>query len=166
MGKTTAKIIPFPVDRAKQINTRNPISVYNFFSKKVADDFIEYQRLAIDWKNVHRSKTIYEGYPFQPPAEPIRKDLTWYTDEQRNFGVWILNESEQEIILNDEIEFGWSPFVRKSTAPPHEPVHIQTKEIRKYLVWYVDKDGYGQYAMLEKNGSVWIPVEKTREWLK
>lgn len=160
----TAKIIPFPIDKANKIDTGSQVSVYDLFPKQVADDFMEYHRQSSDWRNHARKNTIYDGYPWIAPCDPVVEGLVWYTDEMKGFGVWVLNKSGEEIQLNKQFDFGWSPFVRKSTAPPHEPVHIQSVEIRNYLIWYVDKDGYGQYGMLQKDGTVWLPQEKPVNW--
>lgn len=96
--------------------------------------------------------TIYDGYPWVAPCDPVVEGLVWYTDEMKGFGVWVLNKSGEEIQLNKQFDFGWSPFVRKSTAPPHEPVHIQSVEIRNYLIWYVDEDGYTSMVCYKKMG--------------
>jgi len=152
-------VIPFPLKQTK----RNG-SVYDIFPKRIADNFMQYHQLGIEWRNNIREKTIYEGYPFQPPGEPIHEKLVWFTDEQKGFGVWIYNNSGQEIKVNEEIEFGWSPFVRKSTAPPNEPIHIRSVGIRNYLIWYVDEQGYGQYGIIKKNGEVWLPHPKPEGW--
>lgn len=161
---TAAKVIPFPLDKAKHYETKNPVSVYQLFPKEVADSFVQYHEMAIEWRNNIRQKTIYEGYPHIPPSPPMIEELYWFVDEKKGFGVWILNDSEFDIYVEQEICFGWSPFVRKSTAPPLEPVHIESVEIRKQLIWYVDPDGYGQYAMLKKDGTLFIPHERPTGW--
>ncbi|OIJ13360.1 hypothetical protein BKP35_08990 [Anaerobacillus arseniciselenatis] len=151
-----AKIIQFPIDRA----VKNSGNVYEVFPREVADSFMEYHKLGVDWRNNHRKDTFYEGYPHQPPGDPMIDGLVWFTDEQKNFGVWVYNKSGEEIVVNEKIEFGWSPFVRKSVGPPNEPVHIQSSEFRKHLVWFVDEDGYGQYGVIKKDEEVWLPHPK------
>lgn len=151
----TAKIIPFPTSR------NNPSGdVYKMFSKDVADSFMKYHELGIEWRNKFRKQTLYKGYPLLPPGKPVIDDLVWFTDEQKNFGVWIYNQSGQEIEVNEKVEFGWSPFIRKSVAPSNEPIHIQSAEFRKSLVWVVDEEGYGQYGIIKKSGDIWIPHPK------
>jgi len=154
-----AVVIPFPLKQKKKSG-----NVYDVFPKRVADNFMEYHQLGIEWRNNMRKKTIYEGYPFEPPCDPIIDNLVWFTDEHKNFGVWIYNNSEQKIQVNEEIEFGWSPFVRKSTAPPNEPIHINSVEMRKHLVWYVDQQGYGQFGIIKSTGDVWLPHPKPDGW--
>jgi hypothetical protein len=151
-----AKVIQFPTERVQQ----NSGSVYAMFSKEVADSFMKYHELGVEWRNNFRKQTFYEGYPYQPPCEPFVEGLVWFTDEQKNFGVWIYNKSNDEIIVNEKVEFGWSPFVRKSVGPPNEPVHIQSADFRKHLVWFVDEDGYGQYGVIQNNGEIWLPHPK------
>lgn len=151
-----AKVIQFPIDRVKQSTG----SVYAMFPKEVADSFMKYHELGVEWRNKYRKQTFYEGYPYQPPSEPLIEGLVWFTDEQKNFGVWIYNKSGGEIEINEKVEFGWSPFVRKSVGPPNEPVHIQSADFRKHLVWYVDEDGYGQYGVIQKDGDIWLPHPK------
>ncbi|RTR26586.1 hypothetical protein EKG37_21190 [Robertmurraya yapensis] len=156
-----AKVIQFPIDRVNQ----NRGGVYAIFSKEEADSFMKYHELGVEWRNKHRKDTFYDGYPFNPPGEPLIEDLIWFTDEQKNFGVWILNKSNGDVVVNNEIEFGWSPFVRKSVAPPNEPVHIQSSEFRKHLVWFVDENGYGQYGVIQKDGEIWLPHPKENNHL-
>lgn len=151
-----AKVIQFPIDRVQQ----NKGSVYAMFSKEEADSFMEYHQLGVEWRNKYRKQTFYEGYPQQPPGDALMEGLVWFTDEQKNFGVWVYNKSSSDIVVNEKIEFGWSPFVRKSVGPPNEPVHIQSAEFRKHLVWFVDEDGYGQYGVIKKGNEIWLPHPK------
>lgn len=159
-----AKVIPFPTDKVRGYQTRSVTSIYKIFPKDMADSFVKYQEMAIEWRENIKEHTLYDGYPTNPPCEPIREDMVWYCDEKKKFGVWIVNQSSEEIKLNDDIEFGWTPFVRKSTAPPHEPVHIQSAKIREQLAWIVDSDGFGQYGMVQKNGTLWVPEERPFQW--
>lgn len=154
---TKAKVIQFPIDRVQ----KSAGNVYDMFSKEEADSFMKYHELGIEWRNNYRKQTFYEGYPYQPPGEPLIDELIWFTDEQRNFGVWVCNKSGEEVIVNEKIEFGWSPFVRKSVGPPNEPVHIQSAEFRKCLVWFVDEEGYGQYGVIQNDKEIWLPHPKT-----
>lgn len=154
-GGVKGKIIEFPIKLLQ--NTGN---VYSMFSKEVADSFMKYHELGIEWRNNFRIKTFYNGYPFQPPGDPLIQGLVWFTDEQKHFGVWVYNETDLEIEVNEKIEFGWSPFVRKSVGPPNEPIHIQSSEFRNHLVWYVDKDGFGQYGVIQNTGEIWLPHPK------
>lgn len=156
---TKAKIIQFPTDRVQQKKG----GVYAIFPKEEADSFMKYHELGVEWRNNHRKQTFYEGYPFMPPGDPLIEGLVWFTDELKNFGVWVYNTSNQELKINEKIEFGWSPFVRKSVAPPNEPVHIQSADFRKHLVWYVDEEGYGQYGVIQKDGEIWLPHPKKVE---
>lgn len=152
-----SKVIPFPIDRVKKVNSGN---VYTMFPKEVADSFRKYHELGVEWRNNFRHQTFYDGYPYQPPCDPFVEGLAWFSDEQKNFGVWVLNKSDGEIVVNEKVEFGWSPFVRKSVGPPNEPVHIQSVDFRKRLVWYVDEDGYGQYGVIQNDGEIWLPHPK------
>ncbi|MYL35440.1 hypothetical protein GLW08_21395 [Pontibacillus yanchengensis] len=159
-----SNVVAFPLDRVKNVKTYSSTSIYDLFPIEVANDYVKYQKEAIEWRENVRESTVYEGYPIEPPCEPIREDMLWYVNEQKQFGVWVLNLSDQNIVLNQEFEFGWSPFVRKSTAPPHEPVHIQSKEMRHQLTWIVEEDGYGQYGMIQKDGTLWLPETRPKEW--
>ena len=125
---TKAKVIQFPINRA--IQNQSKAGVYAVFSKEEADSFMKYHELGVQWRNEHRKDTFYDGYPLKPPGEALIEGLVWFTDEQKNFGVWIHNRSGEDIAVNENIEFGWSPFVRKSVAPPNEPVHIQSAEFQ------------------------------------
>jgi hypothetical protein len=163
--KMAAKILSFPTDKVRGFETRNQDSIFSLFPREEAQDFIKYHETALEWKQTIKPGTIYSGYPIEPPCKPFREDMIWYTDEKKQFGVWIINQSDKEVILNENIEFGWSPFIRRSTAPPHEPVHIQTVEMRKQLVWIVDEDGYGQYGMITKNEkTIWVPNKRPKDW--
>ncbi|MGY3716084.1 hypothetical protein ACWE42_11230 [Sutcliffiella cohnii] len=153
---TKAKIIQFPLEKTR-LNNGN---VNDMFPKEVADSFRQYNELGMKWRKEHRTKTFYDGYPLKPPGAPKIEGLTWFTDEQKFFGVWVYNLSGNEIIINEEIEFGWSPFVRKSVGPPIEPVHIQSADFRNHLVWYVDEEGYGQYGVIGSDNEIWLPHPK------
>ncbi|MFS1519509.1 hypothetical protein V1503_24080 [Bacillus sp. SCS-151] len=153
-----SNVIPFPP------SGQYKASVYTLFPKEVADSYVEYCRLGVDWSNTVKQQTIYEGFPFEPPCDPILDEMIWYASEMKRFGVWVINKSHEEIRQIDDVIFGWSPFVRKSTAPPIQPVHIQSVEVRKQLTWYVDEDGYGQYCIVRKDGTIWIPYEKPDAW--
>ncbi len=157
-----SNVIRFPIERTQKEPVRKG-GVYDIFPKEEADSFMKYHELGIEWRNNFRKQTFYPGYPFEPPGPPIIKELIWFTDEQRNFGVWVLNKSNQEVRMNPKIEFGWSPFVRKCVAPANEPIHIQSADFRKNLVWYVDEDGYGQYGVIQPDGEVWLPHPKRED---
>ncbi len=159
-----SNVISFPTDRVREYKTNSPVSIYKLFSRNEADDFIQYHEEAIEWRERIKGKTLYDGYPEHPPCEAIRDDMYWYVDDQKNFGVWVVNQSEEEILLNKEFDFGWSPFVRRSTAPPHEPVHIQSVEMRSQLAWIVEEDGFAQYGVVRKDGELWVPQKRHVTW--
>ncbi|MEF2247978.1 hypothetical protein [Paenibacillus sp. IITD108] len=155
-----AKIYKFPEKIPK-----TPRSIKDLFSAEEYQHYVTYIEQAEIWRREKKSETLYEGYPFKAPSEvPIRGDMVWYVNESDNFGVWVINHSPQPIARHKEILFGWSPFVRYTVAPPMEPVRIDSTELRNRIVWYVNKDGYGQYAVIKSSGELWIPIAEPENW--
>ncbi|MEF3304158.1 hypothetical protein [Paenibacillus sp. GYB003] len=154
-----AKIYQFPS------RNRRPGSIRDLFSDQEYRHYMHYLELGEKWRQVEMGKTLYEGYPFKAPCEPLRDDMIWYMNERKNFGVWVINESPYDLSEFGVILFGWSPFVRFSSAPPHEPIHITSAELRERIVWYVDREGYGQYAVVKNNQELWIPIPRPSDWL-
>jgi len=152
------KLYHFPVKKKKQG------SIQELFSEQEYSHYIKYLEDGEIWRQEKMNETVYEGYPFCAPCEPIHEGMLWYVNEKKNFGVWIINDSPHNIFENEEILFGWSPFVRFSTAPSHEPINITSAQLRERLVWYVDEDGYGQYSVIKNNGQLWIPIERPESW--
>jgi len=153
-----AKVIPFPV------KPRKLGSIQDLFSEQEYNHYYNYLEDGEVWRQDKKNETVYEGYPFSAPCDPLRKGMLWYVNEKKNFGVWVINDSQHDIFENDDILFGWSPFVRFSTAPPHEPINITSAQLRERLAWYVDEDGYGQYAVIKNSGDLWIPKERPEAW--
>ncbi|RJG21378.1 hypothetical protein [Paenibacillus thiaminolyticus] len=129
------------------------------------DKYYQHFESANEWLEHKKEITTYFGYPEKPPIAPPRKDMNWYVDVERNFGVWVLNTSKKPLIANHNLVWGWSPFIRKTTAPVHEPLHLENAESRVYIAWIVDKDGYGQYGTVDKLGQVWIPHPRPHNWI-
>ncbi|MEF3309407.1 hypothetical protein PV433_10885 [Paenibacillus sp. GYB004] len=154
-----AKIYQFPAPN------RRSETIRDLFSEQEYRHYIQYVELGEKWRQEEMDKTLYEGYPFKAPCEPIRCDMTWYVNEGKKFGVWVINESQFDLSEYDTILFGWSPFVRFSSAPPHEPIHVTSTELRERLVWYVDSEGYGQYATVNSNQEIWIPIPRPSNWI-
>ncbi|MGI2295547.1 hypothetical protein [Paenibacillus sp. GXUN7292] len=117
--------------------------------------FQKYVLASEQWANDGYYKTLYEGYPFEPPCEPAHPEMEWYVSKSGNFGVWLLNYCKGEQIVSKEI--GWSPFVRKSVVPPFDPLNVPDRETRDSLTWIVDEQGFGQYGSVMSDGSVWVP---------
>lgn len=129
------------------------------------DTFHEYVLNSEVWLNDGHWETIYEGYPYLPPAAPPRKDAIWYVGgEHKHFGVWLLNQSDNPVEKVDG-HFGWNPLVRKSVAPPIEPVNISDVSKRKNIAWIVNENGYGQYGIIMDNGYLWVPAPKPEAWI-
>ncbi len=140
-------------------------TIKELFTDEVYKHYIQYLESGDVWRKEKRIETLYEGYPYQAPViNPIREDMVWYINDSKGFGSWVINESEEPIKENPDILFGWSPFVRYSTAPPHELLHLKDVELRSRIVWYVNPEGYGQYAVVQSNGCLWLPIPKPSEW--
>lgn len=92
-----------------------------------------------------------ESYPFRPSnSQGQRNDTTWYFDPEGRFGCWILNHSNKKLSAIDKSgpEMGWGDTVYKSPVPLHDhqaPIPLCSK-----MCWYVDKEGYGQYVLMDK----------------
>ncbi|ANE48330.1 hypothetical protein SY83_20890 [Paenibacillus swuensis] len=106
----------------------------------------------------------YKGYPHFAPCMPIRNDMQWYSDPEREFGVWIVNQSEHPIFINLSMDMGWSGLVFRSTAPFYENTNVHSRKMREHLAWIVDDHGYGQYGVVEDNGNLWVPSVKPPTW--
>lgn len=157
-----AKIIQFP---KKHVNTS---SIRELFSAQEYRHFLYYIRKGEEWRKEQKNDTLYEGYPYKSPcdpSDPIREDMIWYVDEMKNFGVWVINDSKHDLFVNTEFVFGWSPFVRYSTLPPHEPLNLKSAQLRERLVWYVDNEGYGQYAVIKSDAKLWVPIPRPDQWI-
>jgi hypothetical protein len=129
------------------------------------DAFHEYVQSSDAWHSDGYWETLYEGYPYLPPNAPVRTDLTWYvSNEVQGFGVWVLNLSDKPIEVNQG-HFGWNSLVRKSTAPPFEPINVMDVEKRKKIAWVVDSQGCGQYGMVMEDGYVWLPSPRPDLWV-
>ncbi|MFD2613313.1 hypothetical protein [Paenibacillus gansuensis] len=107
---------------------------------------------------------VYKGYPYLAPGLPLRSDMQWYTDPQRHFGTWVVNASPYPIEFNG-YQYGWSGLVYKSTAPVYESANVPSLLMRKHLAWIVDLEGYGQYGIVEENGTLWVPSVRPEGWM-
>ncbi|CAG7651514.1 hypothetical protein ACFQI7_28135 [Paenibacillus allorhizosphaerae] len=138
-------------------------SKYN--DKSEVETFHEYVMSTEAWLNDGYWDTLYEGYPMLPPSLAPIKDAVWYVGgDHKHFGVWLLNQSNKPVTKVDG-HFGWNPLVRKSVAPPFEPVNISDTAQRKRIAWIVDENGYGQYGMIMENGYVWVPAPRPQHWV-
>src|SRR5690554_2042229 len=124
-----AKIYRFPLKNVAEMNMKD------LFTQEEVAHYMKYLELGENWRREKMNHTFYEGYPFKPPCDPLRKDMTWYINERLNFGVWVINHSQHDMFENEKIIFGWSPFVRLSPIPPHEPVNLTSADLRERLVW-------------------------------
>jgi hypothetical protein len=154
-----AKIIPFPMRNEAENTIKNPD-----FSEQVWNHYIEYVEAGKAWQLEKKKATFYEGYPFKAPCTPLRTDMIWYVNDAQYYGVWIVNQCGSDIVEIAGAPFGWSPYVRHSTAPIYEPIQISSMELRKHIVWIVDQDGYGQYGVVKQNGDLWIPIPRPDGW--
>jgi len=155
-----AVIYTFPLHKRIDLG-----SIRDVFSSTEHEYYLKYLEDGERWSELYRADTLNEGYPFQAPCNPMREDMIWYVDERKNFATWVINHSDSDIFENETILFGWSPFVRYSTAPPHEPIHIKSLELRKHLAWYVDSEGYGQYAVVKRDEEIWVPLPRPEKWV-
>lgn len=124
---------------------QSPPKLFELFNQEEIEEYRDFYEKSCSWVDKVRPNTLYPGYPSEAPNHAHHPRLIWYVNEKRKFGTWLLNLSPLPIEESKELRFGWSPFARKSTAPPHEPLNITQKEIRDHIVWFVDEDGYGQY---------------------
>ncbi|RUS44906.1 hypothetical protein [Cohnella sp. AR92] len=140
------------------------LDIRDLFSNEEVEQYYTYFINSDDWQRDVKSRTLYEGYPAMKPCNPIRDDMVWYVNEEAGFGTWIINKSALSIQENEERVWGWSPFVRKSTAPIHEPLNLTQKEMRHHLAWIVDEEGYGQYGLVTNTGEQWVPHPRPSGW--
>ncbi len=126
--------------------------------------YTEYVLSSESWTNDGFWESIYDGYPHKAPCKPHRSDMVWYVSPgTQHFGVWVLNQSKEGIEVTRG-QYGWNPLVRKSTAPPSEPLNVKNVESRNCVCWIVDEEGYGQYGMVMSDGYVWAPHKKPKNW--
>ncbi|MGG6447661.1 hypothetical protein [Pseudobacillus badius] len=96
-----------------------------------------------------------ENYPNSPsdPVSGVPMNVFWHTDVSGTYGCWILNESASGLMKLprsvDDVEKGWAKGVYRSPLPLHD--HQCRHELRSRICWYVDHDGWGQYAILIGN---------------
>jgi hypothetical protein len=136
-----------------------------FSDQKELESFNQYILSSETWANGGYWETLYEGYPFVAPCTAPREDMVWYVNpDMQHYGVWVLNHSKQPIEVNQG-HFGWNPFVRKTSAPPHEPLNVAEARNRTMLTWIVDENGYGQYGMVLAGGYEWVPSPRPEGWI-
>jgi hypothetical protein len=136
-----------------------------FSDQKELESFNQYILQSESWANGGYWETLYEGFPFVPPCKAPRGDMIWYVNpDMQHYGVWVLNQSNMPIEVNQG-HFGWNPFVRKTTAPPYEPLNVASVQNRTMLSWVVDEDGYGQYGLVLPGGYVWVPSPRPKDWI-
>ena len=96
-------------------------------------------------------------YPLFPDEPANREDAIWFLSPCMNYGCWIVNNSKQKLYavpsslsnsLPDEVR------VYKSPYPLHNhnaPIPLASK-----VAWYVNKEGYGVYMLLDEGKLVQI----------
>ncbi len=85
-------------------------------------------------------------YPINPDFPTKRKDAIWFTSADKTFGCWIVNDFPKRFMLltTDDIEDLEKRY--RSPYPHHD--HQASDELKPFMCWHIDKDGYGQYTML------------------
>lgn len=104
-------------------------------------------------------------YPIQPDVPAKREDAIWYVDPDKKFGCWVVNKSPQKFIAIDNfaiVQQGWTDRVYKSPYPLHD--HGSSLSLSSRMVWYVDEEGYGQYALLCAGKISIISHPKPSKW--
>ncbi|SDO18767.1 hypothetical protein SAMN04487897_109148 [Paenibacillus sp. yr247] len=153
-----AKIYQFPTQRQKRLG------LADLFSPEEVNTYKKYFTDSDDWQQSGKDQAIYQGYPWMTPCEPVRGDMVWYVNEKLGFGTWVINKSSANTVENTDLVWGWSPFVRKSPAPIHEPLNLTQKEMRHHIVWIVDEEEYGQYGLVTNKGELWVPHPRPVHW--
>jgi hypothetical protein len=152
------KLYQFPAKYKKRPDLKD------LFVNDEVNTYYKYFTDSDDWQIEGKRQTLYDGYPDVQPCNPVRCDIVWYVNHQFDYGTWVINSSKQRITENGELVWGWSPFVRKSSAPVHEPLNLTQREMRNHVAWIVDEDGYGQYGLVTNTGDLWVPHPKPDNW--
>ncbi|WP_240420296.1 hypothetical protein [Paenibacillus periandrae] len=153
-----AKIYPFP---SKQKRT---LSLHELFFSEDVEDYYNYFKQSDNWQHEVKPMTLYDGYPNVMACTAPRGDMVWYVNYKFNYGTWLINKSNMPIVESTELIWGWSPFVRKSVAPVHEPLNLTQKAMRHHVTWIVDEGGYGQYGLVTNKGELWVPHPRPDHW--
>ena len=111
--------------------------------------------------------TEHSTYPLQPDVPAKRDDALWYVAPNEEFGCWIVNKSPQKFLSVSDIskaKQGWNEKVYKSPYPLHD--HNSSLPLSSRMVWYVDSEGYGQYALLCAGKISMISHPRPSNWIE
>jgi hypothetical protein len=64
----------------------------------------------------------------------------------------------------EKAEFGWTKKVYKSPIPLHD--HKSSLSLASKVVWVIDEDSYGQYALLVNGQITSFSSPKPLNWVK
>lgn len=111
------------------------------------------------------------NYPLEPdyPLDKTTENIDWYTSPDGTFGCWIRNESNMPLMNVDpkrkikDGDKGWVEKVYRSPVPLHKPENVSL-ENRSRMCWYVDENGYGQYALIMANEIRMLSFPKPNWW--
>lgn len=141
------------LERRKQQSLPEPVSEPAWSKnndRTEVDTFHEYVLNSETWLNEGYWETLYEGYPFMPPAAPPHQDAVWYVGgDHKHFGVWLLNQSDKPVIKVDG-HFGWNP------GPT-----LYAVEREEHKEWILLVDGFQeQYysAYRSRDLETWEPI--------
>ncbi|WP_163537343.1 hypothetical protein [Gracilibacillus sp. YIM 98692] len=105
------------------------------------------------------------SYPSKPDYDSQREDAIWYISEDESFGCWIINKSKHKFLdvsHTKEVKKGWHEKVYQSPFPLHD--HKAALTLASKMVWFVDRDGYGQYALLHDGKVAMISSPRPKGW--
>lgn len=93
------------------------------------------------------------NYPFTPDVPQVREDAIWYVSPDQTFGCWLINNYSKKFVVagtfeKQQIVNG----VYKSLIPLHD--HQSSESLRSQIAWYVNKEGSGQYVLLNHKGKI------------
>lgn len=97
-------------------------------------------------------------YPLFPDEPAEREDAVWFVSPCTNYGCWIINHSKQGLIglSSSPTLFAEDAKTYRSLHPLHN--HNAPITLASRVVWYVNRQGYGAYMLLNKGKLV--PIQK------
>jgi len=68
-------------------STSAALRAYRSFLSRGSSYIQKYFTDSDDWQHNGKNETLYTGYPWMTPCNPIRGDMVWYVNEKLGIGI-------------------------------------------------------------------------------